>query len=66
MESYTEPDKSGPHHVCIRFSIVLCQYLHLPNGLFPSDFPTTFCVNFSTLPYLPHALPISSSFMWLP
>jgi hypothetical protein len=37
--------------------------LGLKNGVFPSDFPK-FCIHFSSLPYMLHALPISSIFMF--
>jgi hypothetical protein len=55
---YPEPYQSNPYHPIL----ILSTHLHLglPNGLFPSSFPTNTLYAFIFSPFVLHALPISS------
>jgi hypothetical protein len=63
-DPYPEPDQSIPSH-SISLRSILILYTHprlgLPNGLFPSVFPTNILYAFLFAPFVLHALPIPSS-----
>ena len=57
-----------PHPTCLGSMLILSPHLSLclPNGLFPSGFPTKPFMHLSSLPSVVHALPISVFFNFSP
>jgi hypothetical protein len=55
-----------PHSISPRWTLILSCHLRirLPNGLFPSGFPTNILYAFLFSPFVLHALPISFSLTW--
>ena len=57
--SQLHPVPSTPlHFLKIHLNIILPSTSGLPNGLFPSVFPTKPCAHLSLSPYVPHVPPI--------
>jgi hypothetical protein len=54
------------HPITLRLILILSFHLclYLPSGLFPSDFHTKVCMQFSSLTIKIHSLSISSSLIW--
>jgi hypothetical protein len=60
---YPEPGESSSHHhtLSLQGPFLFDLHLSLPSDLFPSGYLTHVLYAFSQLPYMLHALPISSS-----
>jgi hypothetical protein len=64
---YPEPNQSSPYQPILSlldFNIIHPLRLGPSSGLFASGFPTNIYMRSSSLPFVLHALPISSSFTW--